>query len=76
MLLSPKVSVPPLWVDGLTTLVTAALNPAADDDEPAPLPLAAAAAAAAGGQRERGGRAERRQPYGPASPHEVKRLLS
>ena len=34
VLLSPKVSVPPFLVDGATTLVIAALNPAADDDEP------------------------------------------
>ena len=39
MLLSPKVSVPPLWVDGLTTVVTAALNPADDDELELPLPL-------------------------------------
>ena len=37
-LLLPKVMVPPLVVDGLTTLVTAALNPVVDV-EPVPPPL-------------------------------------
>ncbi len=39
VLLSPKVSVPPFLVDGATTLVIAALKPAADDEpEPEPEP--------------------------------------
>ena len=52
MLLSPKVSVPPFLVDGLTTLVIAALNPAVVDEpelepELPPLPLLPPQAASA-----------------------------
>jgi hypothetical protein len=49
VLLSPNVSVPPLWVDGLTTFVTAALDVAAEPDVPVPplLPPPQAARASA-----------------------------
>jgi hypothetical protein len=39
VLLSPNASVPPLWLDGLTTLVIAALKAAEFDAPLPPLPL-------------------------------------
>ena len=38
VLLSPNDSVPPLWLDGLTTPVTAALKPVGPDVPPLPPP--------------------------------------